>query len=156
MGKFSSGLHRCLLRNLLWILNFESIHHCLLKENHISIYNSCSLISTSQLYACSSYILSDIHENGDYSFTLKKKKKKKVKFATEKTPKAFENHIRITSWSCYNFGCPIHWDKYCAGSLYTQIFPKPILLWQSILEEFNSFPRSFGNFSPSGQQCWPS
>lgn len=90
MRKFSSGSHLCLLRSLLWILNLEFIHYCFLKENHISIHNSCSLISASQLYACTSYVLSDIHENGNYSFTLKKK----VKFDNEKTCKAFKNQPR--------------------------------------------------------------
>lgn len=59
-------------------------------KNHLSMHNSCFLISASQLYVCSSYIVNDSHKNGNYFFTLKKSN-----LTVTKHPK----HSRISSGS---------------------------------------------------------
>lgn len=62
------------------------------EKNHINICNSHCV--GSKHCAISSCILSDIQENENHSFTLKKKR---VNFDSEETPKALENQLRITS-----------------------------------------------------------
>lgn len=63
-----------LLKNILGILNFETMHHCLLEEkSHQHILFLIPDFSDSTL--CSqTQILGDIHENENHSVALKKKK----------------------------------------------------------------------------------
>lgn len=67
-----------LLKNTLGILNFETMHHCLLEEKshqHYSILFLLPDFSDSTL-RLQTQILGDIHENENHSIALKKKKKK--------------------------------------------------------------------------------